>query len=91
LPFVAPAADRIPMLVEPEREGVLYDPAAPGALAGALDRLRNAAVRQRLGAAARARAVRDYSWTAHCRALESAMLRVRAAQGDARGARARPA
>ena len=30
-------------------------------------------LRARLGAAARERAVRDYSWAAHCRALETAI------------------
>ena len=36
LPVVAPAVDRIPSLVEHDREGLLYDPATPGALATAL-------------------------------------------------------
>jgi len=77
LPVVAPAVDRIPSLVEDGREGVLYrtrrgggsdsDPAE--ALAGALLRLTDVSLRKRLGAAARERAVRDYSWDAHCRAL----------------------
>ena len=30
LPVVAPAVDRIPSLVAHEREGLLYNPAAPG-------------------------------------------------------------
>ena len=66
LPVVAPAADRLPSLVEHEREGVLYDPANPDALAQALERLTDPSLRARLGAAARARAERDYSWRAHC-------------------------
>jgi len=73
LPVVAPAVDRIPRLVGNDREGVLYDPAVPGALEAALERLTDTALRQRLGAAARERAVRDYSWSAHCRALEHAI------------------
>jgi glycosyltransferase involved in cell wall biosynthesis len=73
LPVVAPSADRIPSLVEHEREGLLYSPSDPGALPAALERLADAELRRRLGAAARARAVRDYSWAAHCRALEAAI------------------
>jgi glycosyltransferase involved in cell wall biosynthesis len=75
LPVVAPAVDRIPSLVGHEREGMLYDPAQPGALAAALERLSDPALRQRLGAAARERAVRDYSWQAHCKALVAAIER----------------
>ena len=79
LPIVAPAIDRIPALVADGREGVLYEVPPEGgshgeALAGALLRLSDPAVRAPLGAAARARAVRDYSWAAHCRALEAALL-----------------
>lgn len=77
LPVVAPAVDRIPSLVAPNREGVLYDPREPGALASALARLRDPALRVQLGAAARERAVREYSWSAHCEALEAAILGVR--------------
>jgi glycosyltransferase involved in cell wall biosynthesis len=73
LPVVAPAVDRIPALVSHEREGILYDPESAGALAGALERLTDRTLRQRLSAAARERAVRDYSWAAHCKALEEAI------------------
>lgn len=69
LPVVAPAVDRIPDLVADGREGLLYDPAVPNALAGALEQLADAQLRQTLGAAGRERAVRDYSWMAHCRKL----------------------
>jgi glycosyltransferase involved in cell wall biosynthesis len=70
LPVVAPAAARIPTLVEHGREGLLYDPADSGALAGALDQLADPQLRAALGAAARDRAVREYSWKAHCEALD---------------------
>jgi len=80
LPVVAPAADRIPTLVEHEREGLLYEPAAPGALASALERLTDSRLRARLGTAARDRAVRDYSWAAHCRALDAAFRQARRTQ-----------
>jgi glycosyltransferase involved in cell wall biosynthesis len=86
LPVVAPAVDRIGSLVADGREGVLYDPGSPGhaeALAGALMKLTDASLRRTLGAAARLRAERDYSWTAHCRALEDAIR-----QAQARRARA---
>jgi glycosyltransferase involved in cell wall biosynthesis len=77
LPIVAPAVDRIPTLVGDRKEGILYRPAGSGvhaeALADALLQLTDPAVRKTLGAAARERAVRDYSWTAHCRALDQAI------------------
>jgi glycosyltransferase involved in cell wall biosynthesis len=78
LPVVAPAVDRIPSLVGDDSEGVLYRPGDNGhaaALADALLRLTDVERRTRLGAAARARAVRDYSWAAHCAALEDAIRR----------------
>jgi starch synthase len=78
LPVVAPAVDRIPSLVEHGREGLLYDPTDPTALAAALLKLTDVPLRKSLGAAARSRAVRDYSWTAHCQALAEAMRRARA-------------
>ncbi|HTI36694.1 MAG TPA: glycosyltransferase family 4 protein [Vicinamibacterales bacterium] len=74
LPVVAPSIDRIRSLVGHEREGILYDPSASDALAQALVRLADdPALRTRLGVAARERAVREYSWAAHCRALEKAI------------------
>jgi glycosyltransferase involved in cell wall biosynthesis len=73
LPVVAPAVDRIPRLVTHEREGLLYDPQHPGALAKALERLMDGSLRQRLGSAARDRALHEYSWSAHCRRLEAAI------------------
>jgi glycosyltransferase involved in cell wall biosynthesis len=76
LPVVAPAAGRIPQLVQGGVEGLLYQPGAPvDGLAEALERLADSALRQRLGAAARERAVRQYSWRAHCEALDRAMRR----------------
>jgi glycosyltransferase involved in cell wall biosynthesis len=77
LPVVAPAADRIPSLVGHGREGILYDAHDGSGLANALAELTDPALRAKLGAAARARAVRDYSWSAHCRALDQAFRRAR--------------
>ena len=85
LPVVAPAVDRIPSLVENGREGVLYDGAQTEALADALVTLKDVELRRRLGAAARARAVRDYSWAAHCKALETAILQAQRHRQDTRG------
>jgi glycosyltransferase involved in cell wall biosynthesis len=76
LPVVAPAVDRIPSLVADRREGVLYDPAQPGALARALETLTDPALRLALGSAARERAVQEYSWKAHCAALDHALRRI---------------
>jgi glycosyltransferase involved in cell wall biosynthesis len=78
LPVVAPAVDRIPSLVRHEVEGLLYAPADHIQLAATLERLGDAALRHRLGTSARARAVADFSWAAHCRALASAMMEARA-------------
>ncbi|MGH8664966.1 MAG: glycosyltransferase family 4 protein, partial [Burkholderiales bacterium] len=83
LPVAAPAVDRIPTLVAHETEGILYDTADRTGLAAALERLSDPALRTRLGAAARARALAEYSWAAHCRKLEeafgAALSRLRAA------------
>ena len=54
-------------------EGLLYDADDPAALAGAIERLCDPALRRRLGAAARARAVRDYGWDRHCERLAAAI------------------
>lgn len=78
LPVVAPRLSRIADLVADEKEGLLYDPAEPRTLDAALVRLTDAAVRARLGQAARARAVAHYSWRAHCVALDQ---RLRALAG----------
>jgi glycosyltransferase involved in cell wall biosynthesis len=75
LPIVAPDNDGLRRIVTDGREGALYDPADAGALARALDRLRDPTVRRRLGDAARDRAVREFSWTGHCSRLEAAMSR----------------
>ena len=71
LPVVAPALPRLCRLIEHGREGLLYDPDDPRGLDASLEALADPALRQRLGAAARARAVRDFSWDAHCAALDA--------------------
>ena len=71
LPVVAPAVDRLRMLVRHEREGLLYAAGDRYALAAALERMTDTFLRVRLGEAARVRAVADFSWAAHCRTLES--------------------
>jgi glycosyltransferase involved in cell wall biosynthesis len=76
LPVVAPALGRIQRLIEHGREGLLYDPADPRGLDRALTALADAAVRRRMGAAARERVVRDFSWAAHCRALDARLRRL---------------
>jgi glycosyltransferase involved in cell wall biosynthesis len=76
LPVVAPAIPRLQSLVANGVEGVLYEPATPQALAAALGGLEDAARRSSMGAAARDRAVREYSWQAHCRALDAALRRL---------------
>jgi len=70
LPVVAPALPRLKRLVEDKVEGVLYDPRDPRGLDHALTQLADDATRRRIGAAARTRVVRDFSWRAHCAALD---------------------
>jgi glycosyltransferase involved in cell wall biosynthesis len=82
LPVVAPALPRLTRLVEDGCEGLLYDPMAPRALDRALVALAAPDVRKRMGAAARERVVRDFSWTAHCRALDQ-RLRALVQRGSA--------
>jgi glycosyltransferase involved in cell wall biosynthesis len=76
LPVVAPAVDRLPNLVG-ATEGILYSPPDHHGLAAALEALRDGSVRARMGAAARARAEADFSWSAHCRHLERAIIGAR--------------
>ncbi len=76
LPVVAPAADRIPSLVQHGREGLLYDPSSAQALAETLEQLADPALRKALGRAARDRATREYSWKAHCAAIVQAIERL---------------
>ena len=73
LPVVAPGLPRLQGLVEHGVEGALYEPATPAALAEAMATLADPAIRAKMGQAARARAVRDYGWDAHCRALDAAL------------------
>jgi glycosyltransferase involved in cell wall biosynthesis len=73
LPVVAPAIDRIATLVGHNGEGLLYDTAIRTGLPHAFEALTDVTLRSRLGRAARDRAVRDYSWAAHCRSLEQAI------------------
>jgi glycosyltransferase involved in cell wall biosynthesis len=77
LPIVAPRIDRIASLVGDGVEGVLYDLPRDGShaarLAESLLALTDVGRRTALGAAARARAVRDYGWEAHCRTLANAI------------------
>lgn len=70
LPVVAPALPRLNRLVEHGREGLLYDPEDPRGIDDAFRKLADPDLRARMGAAARARVVRDFSWDAHCRALD---------------------
>lgn len=73
LPVVTPSIPRLDAIVRHEREGLLYDAADPAALADALARLTDGALRRRLGEAARERCVTTFSWQAHCRTLDAAL------------------
>ena len=71
LPVVAPALPRLGRLVESGREGLLYDPSDPRGLDRAIAALGDADLRTRMGQAARARVVSDFSWRAHAAALDA--------------------
>lgn len=84
LPVVAPRLPRMASLVSDGREGLLYDPSDPRTLDAALVQLTDRSLRERLGRAARARAVAEYSWQAHCAALDRrlrSLVATRAATG----------
>ena len=83
LPVVAPHLDRLTRIVRHDREGILYDSREPDALASAISRLADdAESRRRLGSAARARVVEQFSWQRHCQALERAIRSARDAHSD---------
>jgi glycosyltransferase involved in cell wall biosynthesis len=71
LPVVAPALPRLARLIEHGREGLLYSTEDARGLDRAIQDLADPELRKRMGAAARARVVRDFSWEAHCRALSA--------------------
>jgi starch synthase len=73
LPVVAPRIERLASIVSHGQEGLLYDATNPDALAEAIEHLSDDAIRQRLGAAARARAVSEFSWSSHCLRLSRAL------------------
>jgi glycosyltransferase involved in cell wall biosynthesis len=76
LPVVAPDIPRLRRIVADGREGLLYDAADPNGLVSALERLSDdVALRATLGAAARARVVREFGWDVHCRKLDEALRR----------------
>jgi glycosyltransferase involved in cell wall biosynthesis len=88
LAVVVPDLPRLRGILADGDAGVLYDRAVPGSLVRALDALDDAALRRRLGAAARRRAETHFSWAAHCRALPDAIEAMHAAP-PARAAAAR--
>jgi glycosyltransferase involved in cell wall biosynthesis len=71
LPVVAPRLSRLTRLIAHDVEGLLYDPEDVRGLEGALVSLADPSRRDRLGAAARSRVVRDFSWATHCAALDA--------------------
>ncbi|MGE3842487.1 MAG: glycosyltransferase family 4 protein [Vicinamibacterales bacterium] len=73
LAVVAPRLDRLTQLVGHDQEGILYDPNGPEALAEAIVRASEPGRLPRLREAARARAVADFSWQAHCARLGAAL------------------
>jgi glycosyltransferase involved in cell wall biosynthesis len=73
LPVVAPRIDRLEAIVRDGQEALLYDPGDGNGLADALVQLMDPALRARLGAAGRARAVSQFSWSAHCARLDEAL------------------
>jgi glycosyltransferase involved in cell wall biosynthesis len=78
LPVVAPDIPRLARIVGQEGAGLLYDQRDAGALAAALARLAiDTDGRRQMGAAARERVCREFSWSAHCRKLDEAIRHTR--------------
>jgi glycosyltransferase involved in cell wall biosynthesis len=73
LPVVAPDIPRLRQILGAGEAGLLYDAANPRGLADAIAALAEPERRAALGAAARARAERDYSWMSHCERLMHAV------------------
>jgi glycosyltransferase involved in cell wall biosynthesis len=73
LPVVAPDIPRLRQILGAGEAGLLYDAANPRGLADAIVALAGPDRRAALGAAARARAERDYSWRSHCERLMHAV------------------
>ncbi len=69
LPVVAPDLERLRRIVGHGHEGLLYDAHDPDGLADAIVTLKDPAVREALGRAARQRVVREFGWDVHCRRL----------------------
>jgi glycosyltransferase involved in cell wall biosynthesis len=79
LPVVAPSIQRLAKILGPGHGRLLYDARAPRALAGALAYLADHEdERRRLGAQARRRVCDEFTWAAHCRALDGAIRGVMA-------------
>jgi alpha-maltose-1-phosphate synthase len=79
LPTVTIPVYPLTEIVRDGQEGLHAREADPAALAAALERLAgDAALRRRLGNAARARVVERYSWGRHCEQLEGVLARIAA-------------
>lgn len=83
LPVIAPNLDRLSHIVRHDREGMLYDPAEPSGLAGAIETLIDSGRRHALGSAARMRVETEFSWAVHCRRLDRAVADVVSRAGRA--------
>jgi glycosyltransferase involved in cell wall biosynthesis len=89
-PIVASATSGIPEAVTAEREGLLTAPGDVTALAAALERvLRDAPLRERLGAAAMARVATEFSFDSMVRAYEGLYLDAVKRSSDGRSGRRR--
>ena len=79
LPTVTIPRPPLTEIVREGQEGLHAREGDPAALAEAIVRLAgDSALRQRLGASARARVVERYSWACHCEQLERVLLRIAA-------------
>jgi glycosyltransferase involved in cell wall biosynthesis len=77
LPTVCPAIPPLDTIVRDGREGCHYTVGDHASLAASLAALLAAApARRAMGASARERVVRDYSWSAHCRSLDAVLREI---------------
>lgn len=66
---VAPRTEPIAMVVRDGENGLLFEPGSAAALAGALERLLDSALRQRMGQQARADVLAHHTWTHNAKAM----------------------
>lgn len=77
LPVITPAIPPLDATIREGVEGALYPEGDVAALADAIQRVLLSPQRQEMGARARERVVRDFSWERHCQELDRILIDIR--------------